>query len=341
MSRFGAHRRKVIVSAGVVVLLLLAASRWVHGEYHSAGPLAEARVVLVAKGSGLRQISRQLLDAGAISSSSIFVLVTRIKGDSRFLRAGEYRLGAGVSMAQIVEILKSDKVVLHPITIAEGLLSRKVAAILNDSDLLSGPPVSPPDEGTLLPDTYLVRRGDGRAETLARMTDDMTAYLEQAWPKRQPNLPFGTVKEAVILASIIEKETALAEERPHIAGVFTNRLRKNMRLQSDPTVIYGLIKAAGGEELLGRDLTRADLATAGPYNSYMDKGLTPTPICNPGRAAIDAALRPLKTDDLYFVASGDRDSEGRPTGSHNFAQTLAEHRKNVRKWRAKGSSLTR
>ncbi|MDP6352529.1 MAG: endolytic transglycosylase MltG, partial [Alphaproteobacteria bacterium] len=238
------------------------------------------------------------------------------------LQAGEYRLEAAVSPRAVMEQLVAGRTVVHRLTVPEGLTSAEIVALVETDDALSGIVAARPPEGSLLPETYHFARGDDRSALLARMAAEMTRALGELWSARSADLPLDTVGDALILASIIEKETGLAIERPRIAGVFVNRLRKGMRLQSDPTVVYGL---TGGDGPLDRALTRADLAQAHAYNTYIIKGLPTGPIANPGRASIAAALNPEETEDLYFVADG--------SGGHAFARTLAEHNRNVARWR--------
>jgi UPF0755 protein len=238
------------------------------------------------------------------------------------LKAGEYEAEAGESLRSLLEKIESGRLRLFPVTIAEGLTTDMIVDILKNSTFMSGElPNEPPPEGSLLPETYLVPRGSDRAELLARMQADQEKVLQDLWEKRAPNLPVKTMEEAVILASIVEKETGVAEERPRVAAVFTNRLRRGMRLESDPTIIYGVSKGRP----LGRGIRRSELDGVTPYNTYKNDGLTPTPICNPGRASIEAVLNPAQTEDLFFVASGN--------GGHVFAATVEEHNRNVAAWR--------
>ncbi|MEX1147477.1 MAG: endolytic transglycosylase MltG, partial [Sphingomonadales bacterium] len=228
---------------------------------------------------------------------------------------------ARASMAEVLAIIRSGRVVQHRLTVAEGLTSAQVIRVLGTAEALGGPAPDAPAEGAILPETYNFTRGTPRAELLARMTGAMDAKLVELWAARDPELTLASAAEAVILASIVEKETGVAEERPRVAAVFLNRLRTGMRLQSDPTVVY----AVTGGEAIGRRLTRADLNIDSPYNTYRNHGLPPGPIANPGAGSLRAVLNPIQTDDLYFVADG--------TGGHAFARTLEEHNRNVRAWR--------
>ena len=293
---------------------------WGYAQFTRPGPLTEPKVVVIPSGAGLDLISNTLMSNGIVQNPTVLVLGAKISGEARNLRAGEYRFPEGVSPRDVVAILKSGRTVARRLTFAEGLTVHQVVEKLRTSDGLAGDVTHLPEEGSLLPETYHFSYGDERDGLLARMTDGMSDLLGELWPSRDKGLPYATIQEAMVLASIIERETAVGDERGVVAGVFINRLRLGMRLQSDPTVAYGI--APGG---LGRPLTRADLANVNPYNTYVIKGLPPAPICNPGAASIRAALNPVKTDYLYFVADG--------TGGHAFARTLAEHNRNVAKWR--------
>jgi UPF0755 protein len=224
-----------------------------------------------------------------------------------------------------MKLLQSGKSILYSLTIPEGLTVQQALKRLAENEALSGDmPTDIPPEGSLATDTQRFTRGTPRKDVLAKMQEQQAAMIAEIWAKRQPDLPIADVNEFVTLASIVEKETGVAAERPHVASVFVNRLRKGMRLQSDPTIIYGLFGGAG--KPADRPIFQSDIEKSTPYNTYVIKGLPPTPIANPGRAALEATANPLQTDDLYFVADG--------TGGHVFASTLEEHNKNVAKWRA-------
>ena len=247
-------------------------------------------------------------------------MVAEVSGSAPRLKAGEYDFVPGSSLLQVLRKIRQGLTVRHFITIPEGLTSRAAAQILSQSPILLGPtPIAP--EGALLPETYEVQRGDSRVQVTRRMERARDALLHKLWAARAPNLPYRSPEEAVTLASVVEKETALAAERPRVAAVFVNRLKAGMRLESDPTIIYGL---SGGAPL-GHGLTRSELGSPSPYNTYRFGGLPPGPIDNPGRASLAAALAPMKTGDLYFVADG--------TGGHAFASDLAQHARNVAHWR--------
>jgi len=305
----------LIVVAGI--LLFLGQQR-----FERAGPLSAETVQVVPRGAGLAAIAEQLASAGVVEDATLFRLGVRLLGRARGLKAGEYLFPAGISMRGVLELLESGRTVVHRVTFPEGLTSAELVALLNGTEGLSETIEAIPPEGTLLPETYHYSLDDPRSGLLARMQADFQAALDELWPKRAEDLPFDDRARAVVLASIVEKETAVAEERPLVAGVFVNRLRRGMRLQSDPTVVYAL---TAGQGPLGRALTREDLQMPSPYNTYLNDGLPPGPIANPGRASLEAALNPAETGYLYFVADGN--------GGHVFAETLEEHNRNVAKWR--------
>jgi UPF0755 protein len=253
-----------------------------------------------------------------IRSKPMFMLAAKLGGET--LKAGEYQFASGASMRKVLADLRAGRVVRHLVTVPEGWTSAMAAEAVARSPVLTGLALAPP-EGSLLPETYEVRRGEERAAVLGRMREAQDELMAKLWPARQPGLPFTTQAEALTLASIVEKETAVPAERPRIAAVYVNRLRAGMRLESDPTIIYGISKGRA----LGRGITRSELAAATPYNTYQIAGLPPTPIANPGRAAIEAVLNPPKTEDLFFVADGG--------GGHAFAKTYDEHLQNVARWR--------
>ena len=295
---------------------------WAKARLAAPGPAPAAVSVVIPHGDGSQAIAAQLTEAGAIDSPWLFLIELRLLGHPNLL-AGEYAFPPAVSMATIIDMMHKGQVVVHKVTIAEGLTVAQIMAELRQAEGLTGRPMEIPEEGSLLPQTYFYSLGDTRDALVSRMTRSMNETLDELWPKRKPGLLISNKIEALILASIVERETGLAAERPHIASVFLNRLRLHMRLQSDPTVIY---VASNGEGALERSLTRADLDAKSPYNTYVSDGLPPGPICNPGRASLQAVLHPADSDDLYFVADG--------TGGHVFAKSLADHNKNVAKWRA-------
>ena len=300
-------------------------------DYAAPGPLSEPVIVRVERGDTMSDAAEALGRAGALPERTVFGLLpgaslfrvgARYQGAGADLKAGEYEIPAQASMPEILELLTSGRSIQFPITIPEGLTSWAVVERLRGEDVLTGEIGEIPPEGSLAPETYNVDRGTERAVLIRRMQARQKRLLAEAWEARAPDLPITSPEEALILASIIEKETPLGSERPKVASVFVNRLRRGMRLQTDPTVVYGAIEGNGR---LDRPPTGPELRTATPYNTYIIEGLPPTPIANPGRAAIEAALNPADTPYYYFVADG--------TGGHAFADTLAEHNANVRRWR--------
>lgn len=302
------------------LLLATAVVVWGYAEFTRPGPLQVSRVVVIPPGSGLDRIAETLASNNVVQRAEIFAVGAKLSGSARALKAGEYRFPERASPRDVMEILKSGRTVVRRLTLAEGLTVSQVLKKLATSDGLSGDIQLVPEEGSLLPETYHFSHGDQRVALVARMQDGMAKLVAGFWPGRAADLPYHTPAEAIVLASIIERETGFDDERSLIAGVFVNRLRRGMRLQSDPTVAYGI-----APEGLGRPLTRADLRVPTLHNTYIIKGLPPTPICNPGAASIRAALNPVKTDFLYFVADG--------TGGHAFARTLQDHNRNVARWR--------
>ena len=295
---------------------------WGYAQFTQPGPLAFEATVVIPRGAAVKDIAGQLTRFGVISDPLIFRLGTRLFGADKDLRAGEYRFKPRLSPRQALAILQSGRTVVRRLTVAEGLTTQRVLAQLAATEGLAGDIENLPGEGTLLPETYHFSFGDKRSAVVARMATAMSRALGRLWDGRDGAIPLKTPSEALILASIVEKETARPDERARIAGVFLNRLRQGMRLQSDPTVAYAL---TGGAGPLGRALSRADLKFPSPYNTYLNGGLPPGPISNPGLAALAAVMRPARTRDLYFVADG--------AGGHLFARTLKEHNKNAAKWR--------
>lgn len=295
---------------------------WAQDVHRQAGPLQDETVVVIEPGSGLQRIARELELAGVITHPEVFIAMLRYSGDHTRLKAGEYLFEAGVAQKDVADKLIRHDVLVHFLTVPEGLTVAEILEIVAGAEGMTGAMPPAPAEGSLLPETYQYRRGDSRADILARMQAAMDATLQELWENRADNLPISTPQEAVILASIVEKETGVASERARVAAVFVNRLRRGMRLQSDPTVVYAL---TGGQAPLGRALTRQDWKVDHPYNTYRANGLPPGPISNPGRDSLRATLNPADTKELYFVADG--------TGGHAFAETLAQHNRNVAKWR--------
>jgi UPF0755 protein len=317
-------RRFVLPIFTFFVLLALAGGgilAWGYLQYTRPGPTIAETTVVIDQGSGVEAIANTLSEAGIIGVPLIFRLGVRLSRVDKALKAGEYVFPYGASARSVADVLTRGQTVVRRLTIAEGLTSIQVfEQLVAAGDLENTFDV--PLEGSILPETYHYSFGDSRTELVQRMVRAMDENLIRLWDGRAEGLPFRNPAEALILASIVEKETGQNDERGRVAGVFINRLRKGMRLQSDPTVAYGLSEGNGP---LGRALTRADLKTDTPYNTYMIKGLPPGPICNPGLAAIKAVLHPVPTDELYFVADGN--------GGHVFAKTLKQHNKNAARWR--------
>ncbi len=289
------------------------------------GPLTTSTVVVVPKGEGITAMAERLERDGVISDRRIFMTsilyFMHLKGYGS-LKAGEYELSKQASLREVLDTLVKGKSIEHKITFPEGLTSQQIVARLLAHPELTGEITEIPPEGSLLPDTYRFGSDDSRANIIERMQHAQKKFLAKMWEERQPDIMVNTPEEALVLASIVEKETGKADERPHVASVFHNRLKKKMRLQSDPTIIYGIF---GGSGMRDHPITRDEIDRHTPYNTYKIDGLPPTPIANPGRAAIEAVLKPAKSEYLYFCADG--------TGGHAFASTLAEHNKNVAQWR--------
>lgn len=304
------------IAGGAVVML--------HRAYSNPGPLRAETNIVIPTGASGQAIARALTTAGVSLDSRLFQVSLRFLASDKTLRAGEYNFPAEVSLRDVILKLQAGDVVVHRVTIAEGLTTRAVLVALESENGLTG---SPPDaaelgEGVLLPETYHYSLGDSRSDLVERMRSSMAETVARLWVARVEGLPLKTPAEAVVLASIIERETAVPHERALVAAVFINRLNRGMRLQSDPTVAYGVSTTEG--EFSGRLLFK-HLEIDHPYNTYTRRGLPPGPIANPGIDSIAAALNPAKTKHLYFVADG--------TGGHAFARTLAEHNRNVAKWR--------
>ena len=303
-------------------LATVGALAWLLKESRSPGPLEADKVVMIVREDDGGGIAEQLERAGVIDSALWFNVLTLLDGNRGALKRGEYAFKAGASMNDIENEIVAHRVVRYKLTVPEGLTSEQIVQRLRDDPVLVGDIKEPPREGSLMPDTYVFERGDTRLSILARMAKMQTKAIEEVWKGRAPDLPIKSPGEMAALASIVEKETGKADERPRVAGVFINRLEKHMRLESDPTIVYGLVLGRG---TLGRSITKADLNQSTPYNTYIIEGLPPGPICNPGRAALEAVANPTRSKDLYFVADG--------TGGHVFAETFDQHQKNVAHWR--------
>jgi UPF0755 protein len=311
----------------VVVLCVIGVAGFYYmiSAFQQPGPLEANTHFMVRPGNGLAEIATNLERNGIISDARVFRYVTATylrKGET--LKAGEYEIKARASMKDIMGILESGKSILYSVVMPEGLTVRQMMLRLAEDAVLEGDlPSELPAEGTLRPDTYKFSRGSKRADIIQQMRVAQQKMVDQIWERRDPDLPIKTKEEFVVLASIVEKETGKEDERAHVASVFINRLQRGMRLQSDPTIVYGIFGGEGKPS--DRPIFKSDLAKQTPYNTYQIKGLPPTPISNPGRAALEAVANPWRTKDLYFVADG--------TGGHVFAATLEEHNANVRRWR--------
>ena len=307
----------------VIVVIALGATLYLGRErFDARGPLPEDKVVNIPRGLGTKDISDLLVREGVIDQPYVFVggvIVLKARGD---LKSGEYKFTAHSSVADVVGTLIEGKVVQHAITIPEGLTSEQIIARLQENDALTGQIKEIPREGSLLPETYKFTRGMTREQIVQRMQSEDKKILQEVWQHRDPELPLKSPEELVTLASIVEKETGKPDERTRVAAVFVNRLKRKMRLQSDPTIIYGLV---GGKGSLGHPILKSEKDQPTPYNTYIVDGLPPGPIGNPGRASLEAAAKPARTKELYFVADG--------TGGHVFSENYEAHQKNVAKLR--------
>src|SRR5271166_2143293 len=308
------------VLLGAVVAI--GAVAWLMMESGKPGSLAENKVVNIVREDDGGSIADQLERAGVIDSAIWFNLLTLFDGNRAALKRGEYEFKAGDSLRQVEATVMSGKVVLHPLTIPEGLTSEQVIQRVRDTEFLAGDVKEIPREGSILPETYDFPRGFTRQAVLMRMEKQQAKLVDEIWRRRAPDLPIKSPGEMVTLASIVEKETGKADERPRVAGVFVNRLQKHMRLESDPTIVYGLVFGKG---TLGHPITKDELNRPTAYNTYLIDGLPPGPISNPGKASLEAVANPVRSKDLYFVADG--------TGGHVFAETFDQHLKNVARWR--------
>lgn len=302
----------------VAAALLYVAVDFVRG-WTRAGPLQRDTTIVVPSGATLRATADKLATQGAITSPERFLLRAKLLGSAGVIKAGEYALPKGASNARILEILQSGRTITYLVVIPEGMPSILVQErLMANGDLVGD--VATPAEGSVMPDSYAYQKGETRQAVLARMQASMTRFMAEQWPKRSAAAVVTTPEKALTLASIVEKETSIAAERPQVAGVYGNRLRTGMRLQADPTIIYPITKG----KPLGRRIRRSEIAAVNDYNTYAMTGLPKGPIANPGRSSIEAVLRPADTKALYFVADG--------KGGHIFADTLDAHNSNVRKW---------
>ncbi|MBI1216139.1 MAG: endolytic transglycosylase MltG [Alphaproteobacteria bacterium] len=318
-------RLRYLIPAFLLVAAVLAGVAvwtWAQNALVAPGPLTAEKILYVAPGT-VKKVGAELQGDGVIADARIFRFGARLHREEGGIKAGEYAFPAKANTLDVIRILQADKVYQHHLTVAEGLTSAEITDVINDAPALTGKIETVPPEGSLLPETYNYTYDEKRETIVARMQKAMEETLQKLWAERTPGLMLQTPQEAVTLASIVEKETGIATERPRIAGVFMNRLKKGMPLQSDPTVIYALTE---GKQRLDRPLLRTDLDVDSPYNTYVHAGLPPGPIANPGREALKAVLSPEANDFLYFVADG--------SGGHAFGKSLEEHMRNVAKWRA-------
>jgi UPF0755 protein len=320
----------VVVGNAIITILILlligAGVSYYYGKQilESAGPLREDRIVNIPARAGKRDISDVLQKEGVINVNPwIFIGSVYALKASSDLKPGEYLFQKNASLRDVIGTIVEGKVVQHAITIPEGLTSEQIVARLSDNDIFAGSVREIPREGTLLPETYKFPRGTTRDQVIQRMQQTQKRVLAEIWERRNPDIPIKSLEQLITLASIVEKETGRADERSRVAAVFTNRLRQKIKLQSDPTIIYGLV---GGKGTLGRPIKRSEITQPSPYNTYVIEGLPPGPISNPGRASLEATANPARTRDLFFVADG--------SGGHTFTETYDAHQKNVAKLRA-------
>jgi UPF0755 protein len=313
----GAFTFAAVIAAALVFGILI-----VERQAERPGPLMDDKVVLIPKNTGTSEITDLLAREGVIDQPRLFELYAYLNRSRGQLRAGEYLFKAHVNIDGAIDTLIQGKPILHAFTAPEGLTSEQIVQRIRESDILTGEVADIPREGSLLPDTYKFDRGTTRQQLVNMMQSAGRQALNEIWARRSPDGVIKTPQELVILASIVEKETGRSEERARVAGVFVNRLARRMKLQSDPTIVYGLV---GGKGTLGRGIQKSEIERATPYNTYVIEGLPPGPIANPGRAALEAVANPVKTKDVYFVADG--------TGGHVFAETYDQHLRNVARWR--------
>src|SRR6185503_5721341 len=309
----------------LIILMIAAGTTYDYGRQmlETPGALQEDKIGNIPARAGKRDIADPLLREGVINVNPWAFIggVFALKASSD-LQPGEYSFQKNASLRDVIATIVEGKVVQHAITIPEGLTSEQIVARLTDNDIFSGSVHEIPREGTLLPETYKFPRGTSRDQVIARMQQAQKRIVAEIWEHRNPDIPVKTPEQLVTLASIIEKETGKADERSRVAAVYVNRLRQKMKLQSDPTIIYGLV---GGKGTLGRPIKRSEITQPSPYNTYVIDGLPPGPIANPGRASLEATASPARTREIFFVADG--------SGGHAFSETLSQHQQNVAKLR--------
>jgi UPF0755 protein len=323
-------RHPLVVAGNAVFTFLILISIVVGGalffgkaRFEAPGPLKEDKIVNIPRGLGTRDIADLLLREGVIDQPWVFVGGVFVLKAREGLKYGEYQFTKHASLSDVLETITEGKVVQHVLTIPEGLTSEQIVARLLQNDALSGTIKEIPREGTLMPETYKFTRGTMRDSIIQRMQQSSQRALQEVWQHRAPDLPIKSPQDLLTLASIIEKETGKPDERTRVAAVFVNRLKQKMRLQSDPTIIYGL---NGGKGPIGRPILKSEIEQPTPYNTYVINGLPPGPITNPGLASLEAAANPARTKEIYFVADG--------TGGHVFAENYEQHQKNVARLRA-------
>src|SRR6478752_271662 len=323
-------RNPFVIVGNAIITLLLIAMLGAGGVYYygrqvleAPGPLKEDKIVNIPQRAGKRDIAETLNREGVtdVNPWAFIASVAALKASSD-LKPGEYAFQKNASLRDVIATIVEGKVVQHAVTIAEGLTSEQIVARLSDNEIFTGSVREVPREGTLLPETYKFPRGTTREQVIQRMQQAQKRTLAEIWERRNPEIPIKSPDQLITLASIVEKETGKADERSRVAAVFVNRLRQRIKLQSDPTIIYGLV---GGKGTLGRPIKRSEIQQPSPYNTYVIDGLPPGPIANPGRASLEAAANPARTKEIYFVADG--------TGAHAFAENLAQHQQNIAKLR--------
>jgi UPF0755 protein len=320
----------VVVGNAIITLLIIlmigAGAAYYYGKQtlEAQGPLQEDKIVNIPQRAGKRDIADVLQREGVIDVNPwVFIGSVFAMKASSDLKPGEYLFQKNASLRDVIGTIVEGKVVQHAVTIPEGLTSEQIVARLSDNDIFTGSVREIPREGTLLPETYKFPRGTTRDQVIQRMQQTQKRVLAEIWERRNPDIPVRSPEQLVTLASIVEKETGRADERSRVSAVFVNRLRQKIKLQSDPTIIYGLV---GGKGTLGRPIKRSEITQPSPYNTYVIDGLPPGPIANPGRASLEAAANPARTRDLFFVADG--------SGGHAFTETYDQHQKNVAKLRS-------
>ena len=310
----------VLILMAIAGAVLFAVARH---SFEAAGPLETEKVVNIPPRLGIRDIADVLVKENVIDSWLPFMVSALLVKTHDELKAGEYQFSKQASLHDVINTIVDGKVVQHQITVPEGLTSEQIVQRLLETEILSGNIKEIPREGSMLPESYRYTRGNPRDQLIQRMQQAQSRIVQEVWERRMPDLPLRTPQQLVTLASIVEKETGRADERTRVAAVFVNRLKQRMKLQSDPTIIYGLV---GGKGTLGRPILRSEIEQPTPYNTYVIDGLPPGPIANPGRAALEAVANPARTKELYFVADG--------TGGHAFSETLDQHQRNVARLRA-------